>query len=274
MMERENTTNHDIKGANLDEDDGGFITADSPAKPRIHIHHLDVVRLGKAALMAAIETGAVLHEERTRRGDDFEEWVDKQLAVSREEAAGYIRYYESGVRPEQLSPAVEVKLDRVLELLGQLHTAYSRGPAQTHPAETADKANHGQSKLTVGTDIDNTPNQQASKDKQAASGLVKALDRAKKRPTKAATNAKPVRQDRDDRQSALTPEQQHYLVRRSPRLFAQVRKGELLAEEALRLARDLPDRCSPHTSQKRLPAGQGQVPTNLFETQSRGNNRQ
>mgnify|MGYP000193392844 CR=1 FL=1 len=44
-------------------------------------------------LVDGLEAGAVLQEERSRRGDDFEPWVDEQLALSRAEADAYIRFY-------------------------------------------------------------------------------------------------------------------------------------------------------------------------------------
>jgi hypothetical protein len=245
-------TNHDIKGANFDEDDGGFITADSSAKARIHVHHLAVIRFGKAALVKAIEAGAVLQEERSRRGDDFGDWVDTQLGLSRDEADCYIRFYEeSPVRPEQLSPAVEVKLPGVLELLGQLHTTYGTGAAETRTGKKADGPKRSQPKVTVDAGIDSTPNQQVSKPTGVAEQLVKAKERARKSTPKDTAKAKPVPKDRDGRNTALTAEQQKYLIRRSPKLFAQVRRGELPVEEALRLAGGLPDRSSPERSPSR-----------------------
>jgi hypothetical protein len=235
-------TDYDTDGSDFDEDDPCFITPDSPPEAQIHVHHLAVIRLGKRALVDAIETGTVLQEERNRRGDDFGNWVDTQLGLSRSEAECYIRFYEeSGIRTEQLSPAVEVKLPRVLELLGQLNNAVGKGAVPVRPAGTDDN----QPKPTVVSDVDNTPTEQSPKPKEVTSRPVKASERAKKRTTKATAKAKPVKQDRDDRQPALTAEQEQLLMRRSPKLFMQLRMGNLRPEEALRLAKDLPGRNAP-----------------------------
>jgi hypothetical protein len=121
-----------MDGQDYDDDYPHFLTADSPAEARVHVHHLAVIRLGKAALVQALETGAVLHEQRNQRGGGFDDWVNTQLGISLEEAECFIRFYEeSGVRTEQLSPVVEVKLPRVLELLGQLDASF---PGRDVPA--------------------------------------------------------------------------------------------------------------------------------------------
>jgi hypothetical protein len=224
-------------------------TADSPADVRIHVHHLAVVRLGKAALVAAIEAGAVLQQERNRRGDEFVAWVNTCLGLTPSEAACFIRFFEkSGMRPDRLSPAVEVKLPRVLELLGQLNTAFGKGAAPALPAGTTERDGRRQPKANGSTKVREAP---AKRDAQSNQGTqpqkvtnqpAKASTRARKRTTTVSTRTRPVQHSRNDRQSALTPEQRQFLVRRSPRLFARVRKGELTPEHALRLAQDKPDR--------------------------------
>jgi hypothetical protein len=247
MMEREEMTTKDCdsNGAEHDEDEVCYITADSPAKARIHVHNLDAIRLGKAALVAALEAGAVLQEERTRRGDEFGEWLDKELGLSRSEAECYIRFYEeSAVQTQQLSPPVEVKLPRVLELLGQLNALLPRrdGPVRPTP-ETGktDGADRGQSKPKVGSNGD----KQSSKPKDATSQPATASERAKEVTTEAPAKTKPVKQNRDDGQLALTPEQEQLVMRRSPKLFMQLRMGNLPPDEALRLAEALPDGHGP-----------------------------
>jgi hypothetical protein len=245
-------TNYETDGPEIDEDADCLITAYAPAKARIHKPHLAVIRLGKAALVAAIEVGAVLHQERSRFGDDFEEWVDTQLALSPSEAECYVRFYEeSRVRPEQLSPAVEVKLPRVLELLGQLNAGLRRNEPLAQGTRTTESDGCGRPKATDFSDACDTPTKQAPEASAAKDQPAEASTRPRKQSTRVAEKTEPVQLDRDDRQSALTAEQRQFLVRRSPRLFARVRKGELPTEEALRLARDLPDRSSPQISQRR-----------------------
>jgi hypothetical protein len=119
----------------FDDDYPNFLTADSPAEARVHVHHLAVIRLGKAALVQALETGAALYEQRNQRGGGFADWVNTQLGLSLDEAECYIRFFEeSGMRTEKLSPVVEVRLPRVLELLGQLDAGFPRRAAPAHLA--------------------------------------------------------------------------------------------------------------------------------------------
>lgn len=130
----------DTGGPEFDDEDC-FTTTESPVEARIHVHHLATIRLGKAALVAAIETGAVLHDQRFQRGDGFDDWVNTQLGLSLDEAECYIRFYEaSGVRTEQLSPVVEVKLARVLELLGQLNAGFPGRDASSRLSGPANEA--------------------------------------------------------------------------------------------------------------------------------------
>ena len=244
--------NHDTDAAKFHGDEGCVITAEKPAKARIHVPHLKAVARFKAALVAAFEAGAVLREERNQRGNGFGSWVDTQLCLSHDEADFYIRVYQQpGARPEQLSPAVDVKLQQVLGLLGQLTTAYGNGTALVHPSGATKRAGHSQPKPTVSTDVSSTPTQQAAE----PNGVTE-------QPAK----ANPVQQDRGHGQLALTADQQRFLLRRSPRLFVQVRKGELPAEEALRLAKDLPDRLSPQRTKSRCGTATGRLPTNVLDT--------
>ena len=89
------------------------------------------------------------------------------------------------------------------------------------------------------------PAKQASEPSKAPEHPAKAPEPPRKRTTRAASKAKPVQQDCDDRQSALTAEQEQLVMRRSPKLFMQLRMGDLRPDEALRLAKDLPDRNAP-----------------------------
>jgi hypothetical protein len=127
-----------MDGQDFDDGYTNFLTADSPAEARVHVHHLAVIRLAKAALVAALETGGLLYEERDRRGDGFDDWVNSQLGLSLSEAECFIRFYgESGVRTGQLSPLVDVKLPRVLELLGQLNASF---PGREAPPKLGTRA--------------------------------------------------------------------------------------------------------------------------------------
>ena len=239
-------------GAEHNEHDGHPVATDSPASARTHVPHLAVIRYGKAALVNALETGAVLREERSQRGEAFEAWVDKELGLSRDEADCYIRFYEeSGLRPEQLTPDIDVKLPRVLGLLGQLSNALGKGAVPVRPTGTTDRAGRRQPKRTVSTDVGTTRPKQSPKPEEVTSRPAKASEGARAHTTKTTAKAKPGQQDRDGRQSALTAEQKQFLLRRSPKLFMQVRMGELSIEDALRIAKDMPVRRLPQQTQPR-----------------------
>jgi hypothetical protein len=221
-------TTDDVRNA---EDSGRPVANDQG-----NVHHLAVIRLGKAALVEALKTGAVLKHERKKRGDNFEAWVAKKLALSPDEINGYIRFHEEcGFRPEQLAAGVDVKSPRVFELLGQL--SVGEGVVSAKPNEAPKRKGRRRSKATV--DTDNTPAQLSPKPKEAKSRPAEPSADARER------DAKPAEQARNGRQSELTAEQRQFLIGRSPRLLVQVRMRALSPEAAICIAEDLPDRSSP-----------------------------
>ncbi len=183
---------------------------------RVHTGHLTVVRLGKAALLAAREVGAVLHEHRNHLGDGFGAWVGGELNLSLDEADGYIRLYEEcDLSPSQLSPAVHLEMRRVIEGLGLLEGAFSTTTTK------------------LGRNGDAGPAGKVSSPKPANTTC---------RPSQRTESPDACRENRE---SSLTDEQKKLLLDRSPKLYADVRKGALSAEEAVRAAQDLPIRKPP-----------------------------
>jgi len=189
---------------------------DEQAYAHVHTGHLTVVRLGKAALLAGREVGAVLHEHRNHLGDGFGARVDGELNLSLDEADGYIRFFEEcDLSPSQLSPAVHLELARVIEGLGRLEGAFSTTTTKLGRNGDADPAGELASPKPA-----NTTSQ----------------------PSRKAESSDPCSENRESR---LTEEQKKLLLDRSPKLYADVRKGALSAEEAVRAAQDLPIRKPP-----------------------------
>jgi len=210
--------------------------------PEIHTCHLAVKRYGKGLLVDALKVGAELQKVRRNRGDDFNDWVDKETALSREEAECYIRFFEeSGCDAKQLLPTIEVKLPRICEWLRVLSDESGKGSATKGATENT-AAGSKQSKATA-IDNDCESPQRDRKPTAAARETGKTVEPKKKRTNKAAANAQPVEQFRDC-QAGLTDEQEQFLLTRSPKLLLQVNLGELSSEQAIRMAEGLPDRNS------------------------------
>lgn len=200
-----------------------------------HSGHLMVVRLGKAALLASCEVGAALRQRRDHLGDEFGDWVDQELGLSRDEANGYIRFYEKlDVSPSQLSPAVHLELPRIIDGLGLLVGAFSRTAKSRGGSSDAVPAGE-----LTSPEPTNTP----------------------RRPLRKAEASDPSGENGEPR---LTDEQRRFLLDRSPRLYAEVRKGELSPEEAVRAAQDLPIRKSLQQTLPQERCRQAHTATNHF----------
>ena len=101
----------------------------------------------KAALEAMLNTGPRLREVKGLLGNGFDRWVTTQLPFDVAEAELFIHFSDtSGIKPEALSPAVEVKLPRLLDLLAQLIAVSERNAEKVRPVSHATTGSTGKSR--------------------------------------------------------------------------------------------------------------------------------
>ena len=189
---------------------------------RIHRHHLAMIRHVTDALATALEIGARLRDEQAKRGDDFDSWVERGLALSPAEAAVYIDFHEtSGLQPEAFAPHVATSLSELLPWLGRLDSL----PETASPA--ADTA---------------PPPAAAHRRKSRVKGQPGRTEQTAEHnpPASNAASIESGTQQSAGDPFALTDTQKRFLVKRSPRLFMRVNQHKLSAKAALQHAAELP----------------------------------
>ena len=94
--------------------------------PKINRQHAAAIRMLKGSLRAMARTGEALVAAQANLGASYPHWVQLKLSLTKAEADFLIclSAAESGINEKDLSPAREVKLARLVELLGELVTMW------------------------------------------------------------------------------------------------------------------------------------------------------
>ena len=181
-------------------------------------------------LVNALNAGELLRSERVKRGEQFDALID-ELALTREEAECYIRFYEHfAPGAGQLSPVVDVKLLQVLAWLNDLSTSHKR----TVDEASAELSQSGTANATTSSAKHAEPQEAKPANSVSSVAPVPAIGT----PTAAASTASAVAHTTGAVPGSLTAEQKHFLLKNSPRLLMFVRQGKLTPAEAMRQAED------------------------------------
>ncbi len=82
-------------------------------------------RCGKASIVALYTAAAELREFRQTLGDEFYDFARTRLGLTSADADFLLRVAEMGIDPAQFSPAVEMRMPRLMEALGAVVAAYN-----------------------------------------------------------------------------------------------------------------------------------------------------
>jgi len=119
LLDKESVGNNDnvaiTAGTQASIDCGDQLT------PEINRHYTLVIRTLKASLTGMVDLGSKLSEAKCLLGDAFSRWVTTQLPLDAAEAELLIRICATaGLNAEDLSPASEVRLQALFDLLTKL----------------------------------------------------------------------------------------------------------------------------------------------------------
>jgi len=207
-----------------------------------HEAHVGAKGCFKGGIAALLKAAAEARNFKQILGNEFYDFARTRLGLSPALADFLLRVAGMGLDPTKFTPAVEVKLQKLLEVLGMVVETYAATSSTTGrvmrdvaaDAATAPAENTITSDGAAGSAIP---------DKLSGIGGSTNQDAAPIHPGTAPLDGKCVVADNPQaHRPEFTPEQRRFIAGRSVTLLLQVNRGELSVDEAMRQAEGMPIR--------------------------------
>jgi hypothetical protein len=242
---------------------------DNETKDQLNDDYVSIPRLLKGAAVRMLTLGPKFTQLRQTLGNDkFAEFVRTELPLDLREARLFTALASTpGLEAANFTPPIEIKLPRLLEVMGQVVSIWStiNGGTATGPENYVGTA--GASEAVSGPDcegsaeapvIDDEPQAEtngtaALEIVPATSAMTAAVSDDTADPTVPDTLAGTMDTGSQDtaptavdgpvaHQPAITAEQRRFIADRSVTLLVKLTKGEITPEAAMREAEKLPER--------------------------------